>query len=59
MGFDPKDCLVIEDSPIGIEAAIRGGFDVFGYTEHDYKGELRKKATKTFDDMLLLRELLD
>jgi len=59
MGFDPKDCLVIEDSQIGIEAAIRGGFDVFGYTEHDYKGELRKKATKTFDDMLLLRELLD
>ena len=59
MGFSPKDCLVIEDSLIGVEAAIRGGFDVYGYTAHDYKGELQKKATKTFDDMLLLRELLE
>ena len=41
MGFSPKDCLVIEDSLIGVEAAIRGGFDVYGYTAHDYKGELQ------------------
>jgi len=26
MGFDPKECLVIEDSMSGIKAAINGGF---------------------------------
>lgn len=59
MGFTPKECLVIEDSPIGIEAAIRGNFDVFGFTAHDFKGELHKNATKTFDDMIRLPELLE
>lgn len=58
MGFKTEDCLVIEDSPIGIEAALRGGFDVFGFTAHDYKDELRKKSTKTFAHMNLLPELL-
>lgn len=59
MGFDVKECLVIEDSPIGVNAALSGGFDVFGFTEHDYKGELQKNATKTFDRMIKLMELLD
>lgn len=58
MGFRSEECLVIEDSPIGIEAALRGGFDVFGFTAHDYKDELHKKATKTFSSMNLLPELL-
>ncbi|MHA7843386.1 MAG: HAD family hydrolase [Winogradskyella sp.] len=58
MGFRSEECLVIEDSPIGIEAALRGGFDVFGFTAHDYKDELHKKATKTFNSMNLLPELL-
>ncbi len=59
MGFTPNECLVIEDSPIGVEAARRGGFDVFGFTAHDYKNELRKNSTMTFDHMLSLPELLD
>ena len=58
MGFTIDECLVIEDSSIGIEAALRGGFDVFGFTAHDYKGELNKKATKTFSNMKSLKELL-
>lgn len=59
MGFKPSECLVVEDSLIGVEAAINGGFDVFGFTAHDYKDELRKKSTKTFSDMIRLSELLD
>ena len=58
MGFEPKDCVVIEDSIIGVEAALRGGFDVFGFDAHDYQDELPKKATKTFSHMLNLLELL-
>lgn len=58
MGFKIEECLVIEDSTIGIEAALRGGFDVFGFTAHDYKGELHKTATNTFDSMKYLKELL-
>ena len=59
MGFRVSECVVIEDSPIGVNAAISGGFDVFGFTAHDYRDELRENATKTFDNMLKLSELLD
>jgi len=58
MGFSPNECVVVEDSPIGLEAAINGGFDVFGFTAHDYKNELASEATQTFDSMVVLPELL-
>ncbi|MBO3117298.1 HAD family hydrolase [Winogradskyella sp. DF17] len=58
MGFKNTDCVVIEDSSLGVEAALNGGFDVFGFTAHDYRDELQEKATKTFDSMLNLKELL-
>jgi HAD superfamily hydrolase (TIGR01509 family) len=32
MGFDPKDCIVIEDSVPGVLAARRAGMNVIGYT---------------------------
>ncbi|MFD2726733.1 HAD family hydrolase [Hyunsoonleella rubra] len=51
MGFQPEECLVVEDSVSGVKAAKAGGFDVFGYTEHDYKNELKALATQTFDSM--------
>ena len=58
MGFEPSECLVIEDSAIGVRAALNGGFDVFGYSAHDYQNELPQLATKTFSDMLILPDLL-
>jgi HAD superfamily hydrolase (TIGR01509 family) len=48
MGFQPNECVVIEDSITGVKAALAGGFDVFGYTAHDYSKELESKATMTF-----------
>ncbi len=58
MGFKPSDCLVIEDSLSGVRAAKNGGFDVFGFTAYDYNNELENEATKTFNSMDLLLELI-
>lgn len=58
MGFKPKDCLIIEDSLTGVKAARNGGFDVFGFTAHDYHNELRKEASLTFNNMDELMALI-
>jgi len=58
MGFQPNECIVIEDSLLGVQAALNGGFDVFGFTAHDYQNELEGLATKTFKSMRLLNELI-
>jgi HAD superfamily hydrolase (TIGR01509 family) len=58
MKFKPKDCVIIEDSITGVKAAKNGGFDVFGFTAHDYHNELEKEATLTFKAMEELHELL-
>lgn len=58
MGFTPNECLVVEDSVSGVKAALAGGFDVFGYTEHDYKNELQALATNTFSSMDQLTEII-
>lgn len=58
MGFNPQECLVIEDSLTGIKAAKAGGFDVFGFTAHDFKNELEAEADKTFKNMSEFLDLL-
>ena len=58
MGFKPSECLVIEDSVSGVIGATRGGFDVYGYTEHGYNKELEAVATKTFCSMSNLLDLI-
>ncbi|RXJ44472.1 HAD family hydrolase [Gelidibacter gilvus] len=58
MGFHPSECLVIEDSMSGVNAALNGGFDVFGFTAHDYNNELEGNATLTFNEMSQLLKLM-
>lgn len=58
MGFDVKDCVVIEDSPAGVQAALAGGFDVFGFTKHANFDALKQMNIPLFDDMANLDLLL-
>lgn len=58
MGFKPEECIVIEDSISGVNAAKNGGFDVFGFTKHDVNNELEGNATLTFNDMSEVLELI-
>lgn len=58
MGFEVKDCVIIEDSPAGVQAALAGGFDVFGFTNHANLDALQQMNIPLFDDMANLDLLL-
>ncbi len=58
MGFLPSECLVVEDSLAGVQAAIAGGFDVLAYANADRAERLQKAGATTFDDMGKLYDLL-
>ncbi|MFB7213145.1 HAD family hydrolase [Streptomyces sp. NPDC056255] len=57
MGVPPERCVVIEDSPLGVEAARAAGMDVYGFTSMIPADRLAG-VTGHFSDMSQLRELL-
>lgn len=59
MGFSPAQCVVIEDSIAGIEAATSGGFRVYGLTNGNNQQELAQKGAIVFEDMSALPQLLN
>ncbi|NJP49080.1 HAD family hydrolase [Streptomyces sp. SBST2-5] len=57
MGVAPERCVVVEDSPLGVQAAVAAGMDVYGFTAMT-PAEKLAGATGFFADMRELPELL-
>lgn len=51
MGFSPADCLVVEDSPAGVQAAIAANMKVLGYAEGKKASILKSHGAIVIDDM--------
>ncbi|WP_150047286.1 MULTISPECIES: HAD-IA family hydrolase [Methylomonas] len=58
MGFMPSQCVVVEDSNVGIEAAVAAGMKAFRYVRNAETASCRIADEVLFDDMLQLPRLL-
>ncbi|MFF4604084.1 HAD family hydrolase [Streptomyces sp. NPDC001339] len=59
MDVAPERCAVIEDSPLGVQAAVAAGMDVYGFTAMTPREKLAEAgATALFGHMTELPELL-
>jgi HAD superfamily hydrolase (TIGR01509 family) len=58
IGVDPAVCVVVEDSPFGVEAAHAAGMRVFAYVGGVMPAERLQAADVVFDDMRALPGLL-
>jgi HAD superfamily hydrolase (TIGR01509 family) len=58
MGFTPENCIVIEDSVPGVQAAISARMQVFGYAGMSEAKMLDAAGAIVFQDMRTLPELL-
>ncbi|MEU3986478.1 HAD family hydrolase [Streptomyces sp. NPDC026672] len=57
MGVTPGRCVVVEDSPLGVQAAVAAGMDVYGFTAMT-PAEKLGGATRLFGGMGELADLL-
>jgi HAD superfamily hydrolase (TIGR01509 family) len=58
MGIQAADCVVVEDSPSGVSAAVSAGMRVFGFTADSDETALRAAGAQTFHALADLPALL-
>ncbi|MEU9383961.1 HAD family hydrolase [Streptomyces sp. NPDC048279] len=58
MGVAPERCAVVEDSPLGVQAAVAAGMDVYGFTAMT-PAERLQGATQLFSEPGQLADLLE
>jgi HAD superfamily hydrolase (TIGR01509 family) len=52
LGAEPGACVVVEDTPPGVQAGVAAGMTVFGFCAHTPEQKLKAAgAHRTFDDM--------
>jgi beta-phosphoglucomutase len=51
LGLEPKHCAVIEDAPVGIEAARRAGMTAIGLTGTAQRQALEQRAHRVVDSL--------
>ncbi|MEN0045819.1 MAG: HAD family hydrolase [Bacteroidota bacterium] len=59
MGYAVEECVVVEDSVYGVQAAKSGGFDVYGFANERNKEALEKAGAIVFFRMEDLYPLLN
>jgi HAD superfamily hydrolase (TIGR01509 family) len=58
MGVAPEDCVVVEDTPSGVQAAVAAGMPVYGYCADSDEQALRAAGATTVDSLFELPPLL-
>ena len=52
MKYKPHECLVVEDSRSGVQAAKNGGFDVIGFQHNHNAKQINSLNIPVIDDMM-------